>query len=58
MKKVSLLGILFILSITALILVADLQKDTNTISINNPDVMTASTILLTVLFVSPVLFAF
>lgn len=58
MKRFSLLGVLFILSFTTLLFLANFQKNTNTISINNPEVMKASIILLVILFLPPILLAF
>jgi len=58
MKRLKLLGILLLLSVITLLFVANFQKDTNTISINDPNVIKASLILLLVSFVPPVLLSF
>ncbi|AYW45283.1 hypothetical protein LQF61_05250 [Tetragenococcus koreensis] len=58
MKRLVLLGVLLILSIATLLFVANFQKDTNTISINEPNVIKASVIMIIIFFLPPILLSF
>lgn len=58
MKRLSLLSILLIISILTLVFVAYIQRETNTISIYDPNVVKASIIMLVILFFPPMLLSF
>lgn len=58
MKRFRLLAILLIISVITLVLVANFQKDTNTISINDIDVIKASMIMIIMVFLPPIFLTF
>lgn len=54
LKRLSLLGLLLIVSILTLFLTAHFQRDVNTLSLNDPQVIQASILLMVILFFPPI----
>ncbi len=58
LKRLGLLFLMLIVSIVTLFVTAYYQRDMNTLSLNDPQVIQASIIVMVILFIPPVLLSF